>query len=405
MSFSFKFQRRALSMAGMALCWLALLTLSSCGGGTAGTTTASLPGTGGTGITTIGPVNGFGSVIVNGTRFDDSAAQVRIDGLADTSNTLRLGMTTKIIGTQSTAPVSTTPTTSNIAVASSIETWSVAQGVVKGIQLSSTVTLAGLTLVADAGTVYSGIESLAKLRSDSVIKVWGLPSSADYSRWNITRLELLKAPQNTVTTGILNVRAGKLILNGMTLVNAPSGLADGQLIRVMGTITETTEINLNVIQVTLLAEAGSTEASTGYSEVQGIVSSILSTRPGLPDQVTRLTLGATVVDISSANLTPAGALIAPGVRLQVQGEWSDGVLIASQVKAISEQELKAVDVEGEIEAIARFDNIIVKGLRFDAVSLVPTAEALFGNLRVGTRVRIVGVKKDNFIVASSIEIK
>jgi hypothetical protein len=121
--------------------------------------------------------------------------------------------------------------------------------------------------------------------------------------------------------------------------------------------------------------------------------------------VTRLTLGASVVDISSADLIPSGATITVGMRLEVQGQWSTGTLVASQVKAISDQELKTVDVEGVIEAMAGIGNITIRGQRFDATSLASTFEAVLDGLRAGIRVRIVGVKKDGLVVATSIERK
>ncbi|NJM43752.1 MAG: hypothetical protein HC858_06785, partial [Brachymonas sp.] len=278
-------QNRRLLLCG-AYCTLAVFALGSCGGG--GSTVAGLPGTGGTGspinITAMGPVNGFGSVIVNGIHFDDSAANVRMDDVVVDSASLRLGMTTKVIGSLAATSPSASSTTTTLGVANSIEIWSVAQGIVQNIQLPNTVTVAGLNLVVDAGTVFIDAESLASLNVNSVIKVWGLPSSVDFTQWTITRLEVLKAPQITVSTGKVVMRGGQLLLNGMTLVNAPEGLVDGQLIRVEGTLSGTIDSVLTATKTTVLAEAGSTLLSTGYAETQGIVSSIISTQPGSPSQ-------------------------------------------------------------------------------------------------------------------------
>ena len=58
---------------------LALTALAGCGGGGGGAS-ASLPGTGGTGIYAQGSIAGFGSVIVNAVRYDDTRASVSIDG-------------------------------------------------------------------------------------------------------------------------------------------------------------------------------------------------------------------------------------------------------------------------------------------------------------------------------------
>lgn len=387
--------------ASQAVCGLAFILLSSCGGGTI---TAFLPGTGGTGIvgptsvTAMGPVRGFGSVIVNGIRFEDSGADVRLDDLPGDPGALRLGMTAKVLGTLATTTSSVSPTAITSGAANSIEIWSAAQGVVSNIQLPGTITVAGMTLVVDAGTVFVGVESLAGLRSDSVVKVWGLPSSVDFTQWTVTRLELLKPTLETVSTGKAILSRGQWTLNGLTLANVPDGLVDGQLVRVLGTLSGTGPVVLTATKTTLLAEAGSTLASTGYAESQGIVSSI---------SATRLTLGASVVDITSASVLPAGTTITQGMRIQVQGEWSSGVLLASQVKIITEQELKTVDVEGVIEAMAGIGNITVRGQRFDATGLaiIPAYELALDGLRAGMRVRIVGVKKDNLVVASSIERK
>ncbi len=402
MSFSVKFDfLQIFTCVRHAACLIVLPALISCGGG-GDTTSASLPGTGGTGITASGPISGFGSVVVNGIRFDDGAAQVRSDGDVTSSGALRLGMTAKVLRFQSSTTTSSSPTTSPAGTATSIEIWSVAQGSIKGVQLPNTVTVAGLTLVVDAGTVFEGAESLVSLKSDEVIKVWGQPSRADFTQWSVSRLEVLKAPQNTITTGKVSLRAGKWNLNGMTLANAPDSLTEGQLIRVMGTLGGTTEVTLTAIQTTLLAEAGSTKPSAGYTELQGIVSSILSTSTLAPNPVTRFTLGASVVDISNANVLPSGASITEGMRLQVQGVWSSGVLVASQVKIISEQQQREVEVEGAVESLIGISNFTVRGQRFDASAIATEPQATL--LIVGARVKISGLKKGTFVIATRLEI-
>jgi hypothetical protein len=60
----------------LATAWLLL----SCGGG--GPAIVGI-GSGGSGGITSGPITGFGSVIVNGVKFDDTAARVTIDGVPD----------------------------------------------------------------------------------------------------------------------------------------------------------------------------------------------------------------------------------------------------------------------------------------------------------------------------------
>ena len=75
---------------------LAASALGGCGGGGSGGV-AGLPGTGGTGIYAQGSISGFGSVIENSVKFDDTLAQVQIDGATATSVDLRLGMVFRMI--------------------------------------------------------------------------------------------------------------------------------------------------------------------------------------------------------------------------------------------------------------------------------------------------------------------
>ena len=71
------------------LLFLAAGVLAGCGGGGEGGV-----GTGGTGTYALGTITGFGSIIVNGVRFDDSAASVLDDDDATRSrDELKLGMT------------------------------------------------------------------------------------------------------------------------------------------------------------------------------------------------------------------------------------------------------------------------------------------------------------------------
>src|SRR3954451_20563004 len=70
--------------------------LSGCGGG--GDGVASV-GSGGTGSFSSGAITGFGSIIVNGVRFDDSQARITDDnGVLHNPGDLKLGMVVSITG-------------------------------------------------------------------------------------------------------------------------------------------------------------------------------------------------------------------------------------------------------------------------------------------------------------------
>lgn len=76
------------------------LTLSACGGGSTdsggGQDTA---GIGGSGFVSSGTITGFGSVIVNGVRFNTDSAKFNIEGVKGAETDLGLGMIVQVQGT------------------------------------------------------------------------------------------------------------------------------------------------------------------------------------------------------------------------------------------------------------------------------------------------------------------
>lgn len=82
---------RPLPVLFLLCAWL----LTSCGGST------SVAGIGGTGITTTGTITGFGSIIVNGIRFEtDAANSIIVDDMSfDDQSALGLGMVVTVTGT------------------------------------------------------------------------------------------------------------------------------------------------------------------------------------------------------------------------------------------------------------------------------------------------------------------
>ena len=131
---------------------------AGCGGG--GTTgLAGLPGTGGTGVFAQGAISGFGSVIINAIKFDDTLAAVLLDGQSATSSDLRLGMVASVQGQRG--------SDASLGTANSIEVWSIAQGLVSAGRAtpggSGQFTLAGMTVLTDLNTVFEGYSAVLPL--------------------------------------------------------------------------------------------------------------------------------------------------------------------------------------------------------------------------------------------------
>jgi hypothetical protein len=112
-------------------------------------------GSGGTGVVSSGPITGFGSVIVGGVRFDDTAARVTIDGVPDRPvRDLRLGMVVEVRGDID--PGGTTGRASEIAAGYAV------LGPVTDVQAAAgSFTALGQRIRVDAATILDGVSSVS----------------------------------------------------------------------------------------------------------------------------------------------------------------------------------------------------------------------------------------------------
>jgi Domain of unknown function (DUF5666) len=384
---------------------LMLLTLVACGGG--GSTSFALPGTGGTGIMASGPIAGFGSVIVNGTRFDDSRAVVTLDGSSAPSSQLRLGMFANIEGSKSDVSVTPTVLIKALGEANIIKVWSIAQGTVTQVTSADSFTVGGMTMLVDAGTVLEGVMSVNSLTTQSIVKIWGQPANANFSQWAVTRLEVLSSAADTITTGKVSVRNSTSTLNGYLLTDNTQALIDGQLVRAVGVASgsSNTSSTLAVSKITVLADSPSAFPSSGYAELQGVVTRVLGTTTSTPVKVTKILLGTALVDLSNATVKPLGAEITEGLRIEVEGNWNAGVLIAKNIEVKSKQELQEVEIHGTIEQFISVSNFTVRGQVCDASGLTRVGNGTMSNLRVGLGVQLHGLKNGNVVRVTELEIK
>lgn len=362
--------------------WLALAVsaLAGCGGGG---TVALLPGTGGTGIYAQGAIAGFGSVIVNGIRFDDVAAAVQIDGAAAGSMDLRLGMVAGVQGQRGADAA--------LAIASRIEVWSIAQGPVTQVQAGQFV-VAGMTIQTNSATVYDGIGSAAALATGQPVKVWGLQAGADGSRWVATRVAALPNPvAKVVSSGLVSVTAEQRSLNGLAMRGSIAAtMTAGQLVRVKGVLSDA---GLQVEEYKVLA-LPSDALSQHQVEMEGVVTEVLST--------TRFMLGNIEVDISAVSISPTTP-ITTGLRIEVHGTVQGQLLKATALEFESEQNLDEAEIEGLIETFTSLGNFVVRGQRCDATGAAIT-RGKATDLKVGVKVKVEGTKAGDVLLVTSLEI-
>ncbi len=360
---------------------LAVTGLAGCGGGGVGTMFAGPPGTGGTGLYAQGTISGFGSVIVNGIRFDDTAATVLLDGAAANSQELRLGMVAEVQGLRG-ADVT-------LGVANMIEVWSVAQGLISQTQ-GGQFMVAGIWVQTEAATVFDGVGSAAGLSNGQRVAVWGLQSGPDASRWTATRVALV-TNTTVVSTGIVSA-AGTL--NGLALAGPKaSGLSAGQLVRVQGLLTASgTGIQVESIKPLGLQSGSSPQ---GEVEIEGLVTVLLTGN--------RFMLGNVEVDASSASLSASYKSLAVGQRIEVEGTWVGKVLKAASLEVESEQKLDVAEIDARIEQFTSVANFVVRGQRCNA-SAAKITKGRVTDLKVGVKVKLKGTKAGDVLMVTELEI-
>ena len=372
---------------------LALLAsaLSACGGG--GINLAALPGTGGTGIVAEGSISGFGSVILNGIKFDDTQASaagaVLVDGASVTSAELRLGMVAAVRGERSLAA----PTT---GTATSIEVWSVARGTVSDLSDLSVSKLAGTFNVAEmkirttANTVLEGINADAPWADGMSVVVWGLQATADASTWTATRVARVAASPDWVLSGMVKLEDDGVYLNDLLLTGAAlTGLQQGTLVRVQGRFTDSDEMAVSSVKV---LAATSYAPSTGSElTLEGYVSTALVNG--------RFGLGQWVVDASALSST---AQIVVGAEVSVTGTYQNGVLQARALDVEDEQVSKLVEIEARIESFTSVANFVLRGQRCDATG-ASMKSGVAQRLAVGVKVKVQGTRAGDVLLVQELE--
>jgi hypothetical protein len=319
---------------------LAATLLAACGGGGDG----GGVGTGGTGTYVLGTINGFGSVIVNGVRFDDSAANVLDDDDSPRSrDTLRLGMRVAVD-----SDAIRSDAAGRSATASRIRVFSELAGPVSAVDTAAgTLALLGQTVRIGAATVFDGGigGALAGIAVGRTIEVYALYDAAT-GRYDATRIELrdaaapwhLRGPIAALDTSRQRLRIGGLDFDYGSASNRPVSLAVGDTVRV--TVREVAG-PFGGWLITAFGSGVRTPDDRDEAELEGRVSSFVS--------ATQFSVNGVPVDASAVNGTGVGE----GVRVEVRGVLRGGVLKASELKIESDDDDadRRFDLRGTIESV------------------------------------------------------
>ena len=309
---------------------LALSILSAlwgCGAGSSGVDADTSP------TVTVGSITGFGSVIVNGTRFDDRNAVVTINDQAATAAELRVGMVVTLEGSVNACPK--TETALCEGVATRIRFRNNMEGPITLInRLTNVVQVMGRDVVIDDSTVVEGtvLADINGLNLGDVVSVSGIPDQTRLrARW-IERTGAVVNGTSAVTaqgvaanvdqaTQSFTVDGVRVGWHGVTGSDfSASGLSNGQYVSVHGTGYANGLIAADRIQIR--DRVSFPDAS--LLDLEGYVTDFVS--------VGNFAVSGQRVDASNAVfLNGVAADLKAGVKVGIEGVVANAVLLARKV--------------------------------------------------------------------------
>jgi hypothetical protein len=369
-------RRRELLLAALAM-------LSGCGGVDSGGT-----GTGAASTFASGAITGFGSIIVNGVRYDDTSAAIEDDdGRVRSRDELKLGMRAEVLA----SAVSTVGSVAS-ATASSIRLRSEIVGPLESVDVvNARLSVLGQTVSVVATTVFdtSIAAGLASIAPGDLLEIYATLDVAA-GRYVASRMERrasaaaykLHGAVASLSLAAKTIAMGRLVIDWSTAAPADPGtaLAVGRLVRV---VLSTTPLN-GVWRATSLTSDQLVQPDRDLAEVEGRITAFTSAGSfaldGLP------------VDASTASFPNGSAGLALGAKVEAQGRLSAGILVATRV---------AVEAEDggpdPFELHGRIDSVDVATQRFvvRGVTVVWSATTRFesstaADIKVGRTAEVKG---------------
>ena len=369
------------------------LLMAGCGGGGGGSPTASVPA-GGTGSSATGAITGFGSIIVGGVRFDDTAASIQDDdGAGLNSGDLKLGMVVRIKGGKK-----SDDGISVRAKADSIEVHSELQGPVDSKTANSIVVL-GQTVKISITTFFEDGLSLATLAVGTVVEVHGFVDPVT-NTLTATRIESkanakvfkLQGAISALNTATKTFTIGTLTISYLTAV-VPSSLTlvNGSVVRVRLALTPPTGTRTALkVQKFEIEQEDRNEA-----EVEGIVTAF--------DSSTRFSVNGLLVNASAA-VVPAGVKL--GARVEVEGSLINGVLVAKKVELEGGEDAAKFELHGTLSLLnTTAKTFVLRGVTVNYGSAAFAIGVTALSLANGINLEVKGVRSaGNVIVATRISL-
>jgi hypothetical protein len=300
--------------------FLAAVLLAGCGGGGGSDSNAT-----GKSSFTAGPITGFGSIIVNGVRFDVSKARVVDDqGIERSEGDLKLGMMAQVQAADITS--------GNTSQATQVQIGSAIIGPVDAINTSTRLLIVlGQTIDVADTTVFgpslpSGPFSISV---GTILEIFGMLDTTT-GHYQATRIEAKPDATFFKLRGVVsNLDAGArtFMIGGETISFANlsgsgvPGLSNGTV--VVATLQMQPDRNNNWIATQLTTADQPALVPSGKVKLRGFITSF--------DSTAHFSVNGIPVDASNAKIRPKNATLATGAQVKVEGAVSDGTIIATKV--------------------------------------------------------------------------
>ena len=386
----------------------AALTMAACGGGGGDTASpnaeapgaVTAPGAALADTLSQGVITGFGSIIVNGVRYDDSAALISDEDDEENPsrgrNDLKLGMVVTVSGVSGTGTGS----------ASAIAFGSMLKGPVQSINgstVTATVSIAAgtQTLVILGQTVVVGTRAIfdplslpggfADIRKGDALEVHGhldvtankmiatrINREANASVYKITgNVSSLSASSRTFKIGpevisYATIDPDKLRVN----------LANGVTVKVQLSTVQTTPAIWNATRI----KPASRKAMENRSkfEIEGLIDAFTS--------ASQFSVNGVPVDARNARFPKGSGSLALGARVEVKGSIVGGTLVATQVKVEEDDdEDNKIELHGVISSVnTSARTFVLRGLTVSYAGSVKFEHGTESKLVNGAKVEVKG---------------
>jgi hypothetical protein len=350
-----------------------------------------------------GPITGFGSVIVNGIRFDDSSSDVLDDdGVVRSRDELRLGVTVEVHGGDVTSD-----DRGSHGLARRIFFHSALVGPVGSVDAAGkSLQVLGQTVDVTQATVFDDSlpAGLASIHAGDVVQVHALRDAAN-GHYVATRVQprkdatfyKVRGPVSSLDTAARTLRIGSQAISyaGVPREAFPA-LADGSVVSVK---LQTAPVQ-GVWQATQLAVVTTHAESHRLAVVRGRISAIASPSRFVVDGIT--------VDTSGVAWS---AVV--GAEVKVKGAMAGGVLVAQEIESEDRggrgqgAGQEAFELHG---AITAFDPVAktftLRGVTVDfSASSLRFKDGSLGDLAVQRQVEVKGALSANGtrLVAATID--